>query len=353
MTTNFDGGPYGRRAFRSIGLWGAPQSGKTTFLAALFIAVNRSHLDLRIYGVDDESTEFLVESTDTLAKEHKFPAGTEQVKPLSWTMSMMTKMQVTERGRFGRQNSSTVTVPAEFSIDLRDAPGRVFGSRAAVSRPAGGSRLDIDGDEPADPPTRLPVPVLSDDDMMDYLAGCDGVLLLIDPVREQEFGDAHKYFQGTLLRIAQRRLAAMPPGSRLPHHVAVCISKFDHPDVYQFARRSGYRTYAENDPFFFPRVDERDAERFFLELCRRSEHSDAELVTNALAQYFHRDRIRYFVTSAVGFYLGQASRFRQDDPHNVMKQGDGTYKIRGQIHPINVLEPMLWLGHRVAARDRP
>ncbi len=352
MTTNFNDGPYSRRALRSIGLWGAPGSGKTTFLAALFIAVNRSNLDLRIYGVDDESTEFLVESTDTLAKEHRFPAATAQVKSLSWTMSMMTKMQVTERGRFGRQNFSTITVPAEFSIDLRDAPGRVFGRQPAVSGSTGGSRLDIDGDEPADTPNRLPVPALSDDDMMDYLAGCDGVLLLIDPVREQESGDAHQYFQGTLLRIAQRRLAAMPPGSRLPHHVAVCISKFDHPDVYQFARRSGYRTYAENDPFF-PRVDDRDAERFFLDLCRRSEHSDAELVTNALAQYFHRDRIRYFATSAIGFYLGQASRFREGDPYNLMKQGGGTNKIRGQVHPINVLEPMLWLGHRVAARNRP
>ena len=47
----------------SIGLWGAPACGKTTFLAALYTAVSRSSQDLNIFGVDDMSTEFMVEST--------------------------------------------------------------------------------------------------------------------------------------------------------------------------------------------------------------------------------------------------------------------------------------------------
>lgn len=132
--TTFNDGPQGPGAHRSIGLWGAPQSGKTTFLAALYIAVNRSALDLRIFGVNDESTEFLIENTNTLTRDHRFPAGTEQVNPLSWTVNMLTQTRVAERGRFGRQNWRTITVPAQFTIDLRDAPGRVYGSRTGPTQ---------------------------------------------------------------------------------------------------------------------------------------------------------------------------------------------------------------------------
>jgi hypothetical protein len=76
-------------------------------------------------------------------------------------------------------------------------------------------------------------------------------------------------------------------------------------------------------------------------------------VTSALAKYFHPERIRYFVTSAIGFHLGQSQRFREDDPENLVEQTDGTFKIRGQIYPINVLEAVLWLGQRVTAGSGP
>jgi hypothetical protein len=186
--------------------------------------------------------------------------------------------------------------------------------------------------------------------MSDYLASCHGLLLLIDPVREQQLGDAHEYFQGTLLRIAQQKLAAMPAGSRLPHHVAVCITKFDHSDVYRFARLNGFRTYNEDDPYLFPRVHDDDAEGFLKEFCLKSSVSEAEMLCSALGRYFYPGRIRYFVTSAIGFYLDPSGRFREDDSQNV-GEVNGNLRIRGQIHPINVLEPLLWLGQRITSDD--
>jgi hypothetical protein len=42
------------------------------------------------------------------------------------------------------------------------------------------------------------------------------------------------------------------------------------------------------------------------------------------------------------------ARFREDDNQNAVEQ-DGRVRIRGQIHPINVLEPILWRGQSVAA----
>jgi hypothetical protein len=324
------------RALKSIGLWGATQCGKTTFLASLYIAVNRSSHSLNIFGADDTSTEFLVESNRMLTKDHRFPEGTLAVNSYSWTMNM-TQVVQEERTRFG-QTTPPVTESSQFNIDMRDAPGGFFDSIPMM--PQGQSRLDLgDGspDDDADDP----------DDMLDHLAGCEGILLLIDPVRERQEGDAHEFFQGTLLRIAQRRMALMPPGSKLPHYVAVCITKFDDPEVYRFARMNGFRTIDDDDPYMFPRVHSDDAESFFRELCN-SDMSDADLICNGLQNFFHPERVRFFVTSAIGFYL-KGGRFREDDHQNAMRQEDGTFRIRGQIHPINVLEPILWLGQSVTA----
>lgn len=322
------------RAPRSIGLWGATGCGKTTFLAALYIAVNRSDEDLNIFGVDDTSTEFMVSSNRMLTTEHRFPVAGVSVGSYSWTMNMTSYVQP-DRTRFGRQSQAPVAVPSQFNIDLRDAPGGYFASTPQLP---GESRIDF-GES-------LTAPAMSPEDMMEYLAGCEGLLLLIDPTRERELGDSHEFFQGTLLRMAQHRMAAMPPGSKLPHYVAVCITKFDDPEVYKFARLNGYRTYDENDAYLFPRVHNDDAESFFRALCD-TDMSDADLICKGLRKYFYPDHIRYFVTSAIGFHR-KGGRFREDDHDNAVNM-DGTLKIRGQIHPINVLEPVLWLGSQVTA----
>jgi hypothetical protein len=314
-------------------------SGKTTFLAALYIAVNRSEQDLNIFGVDDTSTEFMVESNRILVNEHRFPTATDRVGSYSWVMNMTSVVDQQKKTRLGRQTTAQVPVPTQFNIDLRDAPGGFFGTQQSQPRPLSPSRTVYGA---GNGPSRVP----DTEDMTDYLGGCEGLLLLIDPVREQELGDSHEYFRSTLLRVAQRRLASMPPGSRLPHYVAICITKFDHPQVYRFARLKGYRTYDETDPYLFPRVHEEDAKIFFRDFCRNSAMSDADLITNALDRYFHPQRIRYFVTSAIGFYPHR-NRFLDDDFDNAQEQSDGSYRIRGRIHPINVLEPVLWLGQSV------
>ena len=159
-------------------------------------------------------------------------------------------------------------VPLELNIDLLDAPGRQFNS---VPRPDRGGRRaaaesggalgfdDDDADEDGGDGGDGAGSVGTEDSLMDSMAGCDGLLLLFDPIREWQRGDAYNYFQGTLLRIAQRRMAGgTRPGSKLPHYVAVCVTKFDEPDVYRRARINGYRSFATDDPAMFPRVREED-----------------------------------------------------------------------------------------------
>src|SRR5262249_46536638 len=61
-----------------LGLWGAPFSGKTTYLAALHIAATRwngpGHWIMN--GVDDISSDRLVEWTDLLVRQRRFPEAT-------------------------------------------------------------------------------------------------------------------------------------------------------------------------------------------------------------------------------------------------------------------------------------
>jgi hypothetical protein len=352
--TMTNGRPQAMRSLGRIGLWGAPGCGKTTYLAALNIAVSRSAAqELMIYGVDDASTTFLVENTSRLTTDRQFPDATQTGSQYSWVMRMET--QVPERRKF--RKPTMATVPLELNLDLLDEPGRVFRDvpqEASPAASAGGGRGDLgfDDDDDTSADADLGLPVAEEENVMDQLASCDGLLLLFDPTREWEGGDAFNYFQGTLLRIAQRRMVGQAtPGGRLPQYVAVCSTKFDHPDVYRRAKNRGYRSFSVDDPFMFPRVPDELAEKFFVELVRQSERGNADLVANALRRYFEPDRVRFFVTSAIGFFKShKAARFQEADFMNIVRQQDNSFQIRGAIHPINVVEPLIWLGQSLAAR---
>ena len=94
-TSNRVPAPGPVRSLGRIGLWGAPGSGKTTYLAALQIAVNRAQdRNLMIFGVDDSSTDFLVENTAMLTRERRFPAATALQQQLSWVLQLQTEVPV-------------------------------------------------------------------------------------------------------------------------------------------------------------------------------------------------------------------------------------------------------------------
>lgn len=317
-----DGPP---RAKPRVGLWGATQSGKTTFLSALFIAVSLSRNELRVRGNNDDSTDFLITNTRILNADHRFPPSTQARTSLSWTLTMPVPNRARKRFRPG-----PATVPFDFGVELWDAPGAAFA--------AGG-----DGGDGG--PDRIDIPEAYDiAELADYMASCQGLLLFIDPIRERERGDAHHYFHGPLLRIAQRVASTGP----LPHYVAVCMTKFDDPSIFEIAERNGRLCWSEDDPLRLPRVHDDDAEEFMREVLADSPLTDVDLIQGALGQYFAPERIKYFVTSAIGFYVGPDGEFHQDDPWNVTPDKENRAYVRGQVHPINVAEPLRWLGEKIA-----
>jgi hypothetical protein len=344
MTMNAGGGPMARRLMGRIGLWGPPGSGKTTYLAALNIAVLQSRgQQMRLFGTDESSTKFLKENTAQLTRDRVFPEATQSQQQLSWILSMDQEIEV-QKKPWGKK---MVTVPVELNLDLLDAPGGRFSDVPAEAGASGDdeARLFGDDDDEFDE-----VPADSPEDVMDQLSGCNGLVLLFDPTREWRTGDMFNYFQGTLLEIAQRRMQGRTEADgRLPHYVAVCVTKFDHPDVYRRAKRGGYRSFSPYDPYLFPRVPDEFAEQFFVDLVKESDRGNAELVPNALRSFFRPERVQFFVTSAIGFHLSKrASRFQEQDFMNLAPQGGGDFQIRGPIHPINVAEPLLWLGRHLA-----
>ena len=71
------------------------------------------------------------------------------------------------------------------------------------------------------------------DRLVENLARSAGIVLFYDPVSEFDRGDAFVHSYGVL---AQLRSQAARRG-RLPHHLAVCITKFDEIRVLESAQK--------------------------------------------------------------------------------------------------------------------
>ncbi|MFC5748411.1 hypothetical protein [Actinomadura rugatobispora] len=328
----------------NIGIWGAPQSGKTTFLAALRTAMSIGDTGWRLDGVDTRSTTFLADSTHQLAELRVFPSATQGLEPLSWRLTGMREVKEKRKKYLPAKKAS---VRASVYLDFVDPPGRLFDSQPAESdaKPAsgGGPRFATGGPSGGSTPDRG-----GDlrERLVDHLAACGGLIYLFDPTREKEASDSYQFFNRTVLEISQRA-PAHPRDHYLPHHLAVCITKYDHYWVRDIARKNGFESVSHPE-HLFPTVHEDLAELFFEELCRADKVSNADAVRREIRQHFSPERTRYFVTSAVGFYLDpDTGRFDDDDYSNLVKRshadGTDTMHLKGKVHPINVLEPIMWL----------
>lgn len=320
-----------------IGLWGAPASGKTTFLAALHVAVDRGESPWLLYGRDDRSTNFLADNTFQLVREKTFPSATVGLSQnLAWTLRG--SREVRERGRFGLSRRRDVVT--EIDLELLDAPGGYFSG--AAGRPSAPTVVRFDDEDEEQEETE-------EERLLQHLSSCHGLIYLFDPTRERARKDSYDYFQRTVLQIAQRS-ARRSKDLYLPQHLAVCITKFDHPHVYEPAVRRGL-TDRTLTPEQFPVVPDELAGELFTMLCEADRENSAILLDKGIRRYFHPERTRYFMTSAVGFYLDPAvGRFQHAQPWNVIEEtgpdGDVS-RILGEVHPINVLEPLAWLAETI------
>ena len=323
-----------------IGIWGPPQSGKTTFLAALPFAARGNNPGLGKWGIYPSSTaasELLRRFKHALEVERLFPEPTPAatVASLEWVFAGHPPAL-----KAGRRRPPREQPVIRFALDLIDVYGGVYANDL--------NEAGVTGDVASR--------------ALDHLAEAKGIIYLFDPIGEEENRNSHTYMTSTvpelLLRAAKAGTGTVEP--YLPHQVSVCITKFDHPKLFQQARRAGLMT---SGPDGVPRVRDTDAKKFFDELCTGTfwadEYEEGRMssisVRDELTTLFHPDRIKYFVTSAIGFWLmpparGETvSRFNADNFANYREAG-GRTRIRGAVRPINVLEPLISLQQRIAGQ---
>jgi hypothetical protein len=187
-------------------------------------------------------------------------------------------------------------------------------------------------------------------ELVTHMANSRGILYMFDPIGEFNRGDAYDKTYSLIMDL----MAAVPDEQRfkgrLPHHVAVCVTKFDEPRVFRTAQLLNLLARDDHHPHGFPLVHDTDARDLLLELCKVGRNRNTQMVPQLLEKYFHPARITYFVTSSVGFMLNKRTRrFDAEDTENIFRIATGETLVRGPVNPINVVEPVLWLVSHMAS----
>jgi len=335
-----------------IGLWGASASGKTTLLAALPAAVTNSELpgnDWILTGADDAASDFLARHVAELDRR-VFPEATFGVQPLTWRF-------IRPAPRRGRLASAAGTLlrrqrgPRQivFEIDVQDAMGSFY-----KNEPHDEEDNPFDQEDENDGSMLLEQPSLADNDVRDVLRHferCDGLVYLFDPV-DGRLELNYQYFARVLEQIARRAYEGVggEPGrmrdARLPQYLAVCINKIDDPGVFREAYRGGFVRTGSSQAML-PEIPNELARDFFRALCSKPRSGSANQVMRSIDRYFHPDRVAFFATSSVGFYVGPTGYFRRRDFVNIEESVGGGIRLRGPMTPINVLEPFVWLEEQI------
>jgi hypothetical protein len=253
-----------------------------------------------------------------------FPPATDGVTPL----------------RFYLRGAYTDGRLAEADLDFIDVPGRFFGRREggdAESQPGQSDRFDNPNPSNAANPVADGLRARAVDQLSDHLAACDGIIMLFDPIRDLEDGDSHLFVVETLDRLfTQTKKERHLEDGFLPQHLSICITKFDDQRVADEAMSSAdWAAVASGD-----RVRQETAENYF-DALYRALRPGAFYIRNAIDSMFHSTKVKYYATSAVGFYLEPNRPLNHRDCQNVRDGGpNGELQVRGLLRPMNVLEPV-------------
>jgi hypothetical protein len=300
-----------------ISMWGAPSAGKSTFGAALGVALEKHpHERWRLRGVDIPSSTELGNMQNALVHAGEFPGDTQQPADYNWEL-VNPDPKAGTRGFIGLPRRDRTE---RIALRLRDGPGRFQNPERWLDTPRAR-------------------------ELVETMASCACFIFLYDPVSEHTMGDSYQHTSALLARIDQR--LGGEPGGYLPQYVAVCVAKFDDDRVYRSARAAtvvDYNHAVDGSPY----VADDLAEEFFARMCRASRNPAAQELPQKLNRYFHPVRIRFFVTSAIGFYVNPSTgRFDPGDYRNILAEPGEKPKIRAAIRPINVMEPVLWLAENL------
>lgn len=295
-----------------IALWGGVGSGKTAFLASLSVALNRAegaNEGWRIIGADDVSNSELTRLRTNLLDHRIFPRPTDVLTSYNW---LVIGPPAPGRRLWWAPWRRRPDRAPKITLSFLDGPGGLFGkSEYSVSK----------------------------EELIKSLVKSRGLLYLFDPDRKGQISDAFKNLDVALREVESQMLSGDKyPDGKLPHYIAVCITKYDEPNILRLAEE-----YTDHG-LELPRVPEDQAREFFREVLARDLDQNAGIIMRLLEASFHENRIKYFVTSSIGMYVDADRGYDPDDPSNIIDIPGQDQKIRGAVHPINIMEPVIWLG---------
>ncbi|GAA2385596.1 hypothetical protein [Dactylosporangium salmoneum] len=316
------GGSRGDSTVR-IGLWGSSRSGKSTYLASLPLAAMQGrHGTWIVAGTDEAAAQFLNESVNQLAGARRFPAASTSMEGISWSFH-----GTPPPGGFNsilRSIGVRRSAEVQFTLELYDPPGQYYRSNNV------------------------------DPQALEHLANANGLIYLVDPVVDAQRGDeSFQYFYGALQLLTARMAAeGRLVKGRLPHAIAVCVTKFDDEAFFRRLVAQTDLVTQDSDGHRLPRVPQERSQEFFDWVCARVLGGSAGMVQEGLQAYFHPDRIQYFATSSVGFRLNHNQIFDFRDFSNVATRAGQQPEVRDRPRPINVLEPLIFLEQRIRSGRR-
>lgn len=317
-----------------IAIWGATNAGKSSYLASLSVALDNEPKWAIKITPDDRTCE------DSGKRWQKLQHPVEELKVVDSTdVTESIALTVERRGRTstvllndprGGDFKDEVGIDSAFWRDLAQTKGILYLFDPVRERESATGRS-------AAPTAR----VRSSGGLRGSL-GASGSFFDADtfdsPASPSSSGHATNYsflFQGIdQLRQICREQNRLRHG-KLPHYLAVCLTKIDDNEVFAELDRNHLLSPGpeEDGTYSRPPVVSADNGAAAFKLFA------PERVWNRLVSEFDFDRIAFFAVSSCGYYV-EDRRLRVGNSSNVASDGR---TLRRDAQPISVLSPFDWL----------
>lgn len=257
LAKNKQTAPTGPKDIR-IGIWGPSRSGKTTYLAMLYSALEDSD-EWRVQAGDDHADDFI----DTHISEidaGKFPPATQPTANLNiFTYILIPNFS---QGTGSKIVLNFIDAPGEFYEDIRGNGAQTVKIHEAQNN------QDTSGD------------------IVDYLRSCDGIIFLIDPIRSKKQGESYKTLLLRLFLEFQKRSRKNDNDkvTTLEQYIAFCVTKVDKEEIWSQGKKSA-------------------------DLAK--DVMGNQFCTKKLKNFFSEGRYEFFSVASIGRYLDKDGKSRE------------------------------------------
>jgi len=266
-------------------IWGSKGSGKTSFLSALFFAIQQKK-EWVMYPEDEESRKFIQNGYEAFIKEKVFPLTT-----------MPDDINRVFQFDIGKEPTNLIS-----KIKYKYRLGTYKSIKTCFLDPSGEFFEQPDKEK------------VFGNFISEHIQKAQGIICLIDPDRNDSISENDKsYFTLLFENFSKIRSlltsSSSPSLDKIPLPLAICISKIDM-----------HKEYIDSSKAY--------AEKII-----------GDFALSIIYNYFDQNYINYFACSSVGF--------KEDGTPNIIQDSTGTLRPAEIIKPINLIEPIEWIMKKI------